>query len=113
MAMFDLKQSQPGVNPQLEELVARMLAGSGIAQQTQPGPSGLDGSISGPGGNAPVRGIQQTEPEAQPSQTLRVLVSRGVPPELAQHAIGNPPLLRQLLIALQQQGQPTMAAGGR
>jgi hypothetical protein len=103
-----MKQARPGV----KELVARMLAGSGITPQQPAGPSGLDSSVAGPGGNAPVRGIPQTAPETQPSETYRVLVSRGVPPEIAQQAIGNPPLLRQLLIGLQQGGQVAPGQGG-
>jgi hypothetical protein len=89
MAMLDhtIRHVRPGVAPGLEEL-------------NQPiGPGGMDRSSAGRGGEL---SIPQTEPEAQPSATLRVLLSRGVPPEIAQQAVGNPTLLRQILVALQQ-----------
>ena len=66
------------------------------------GPAGMDQSSSGPGGTTPSRGTPQAVSAAQPSEALRVLLSRGVPPEVAQQAIENPQLLQQILVQLQR-----------
>lgn len=121
-----LKQSQPGVNPQLEEMVAKMLAGSGMAgpqASAAAGSAALSapgamGAASGGGGlplGAPSPGaVPQSggQPGPESNETFRVLVSKGVPPEIAKQAIGNPELMKQLLAKLfqgQQGPQQQMA----
>jgi hypothetical protein len=116
MAMLDdiLKQSQPGVNPQLEDMVAKMLSGSGMAGPQASaaaqgmGPAAL-GAPPAPGGapGMPAGGGGMAGPEG--NETFRVLVSRGVPPEMAKQALTNPEMLRQILAQLfkGQQGAPS------
>lgn len=53
-------------------------------------------------------------PGPESNETFRVLVSRGVPPEIAKQALANPEILKQLLAKLFQgqqgaQEQPQMA----
>lgn len=148
MAMLEqiLEQAKPGVNPELESMISRLMLGSGSSPaQAQGGPaaamrqplpqsalgtgvqpqgaapgSPLPGAAPGsmPGGQAP-----QMPPE-QANRTYQVLVSQGVPPQLAKEAIGNPALLRDILRQLQgsenqgqapgqgPQEQPQMVPGG-
>lgn len=115
MAMLDdvLKNAQPGVNPQLEDMVAKMLAGSGMAGpqaasaagRLSPGASPL-GVGPAPAGGMPPAPAGGAAPQGQPgpqgNETFKVLVARGVPPQLAAQAISNPQLLRQLLAKLFQ-----------
>ena len=126
MAMLDdiLKQSQPGVNPQLEEMVAKMLSASGMAGPQAAAASGQDaappgglgaGPTAAPGGGLPMGGMPPSTgmpgsgaqaPDAS-NETYKVLISKGVPPDLARQALGNPEILKQLLAQLfQQQQQP-------
>jgi hypothetical protein len=134
MAMLEqmLQQSQPGVNPELEEMISKLMMGSGgAAGASQGGAAGamrqpLPQSALGAGGQqqgaAPGSPLPGAAPGAMPggqapqagpdqgNRTYQVLVSQGVPPQLAKEAINNPALLRDILRQLQggqnQGGQP-------
>lgn len=109
-----LKQSQPGVNPELESMIAKLMQGSGssperamgaVSQSPQePGAAGTGAAtVPAPAGAAQAMGGQES------NQTYQVLVARGVPPEVAQQAIGNPAMLRALLQQLYSQSGPQEA----
>jgi hypothetical protein len=121
MAMLDdiLKQSQPGVNPQLEEMVAKMLSASGMAgpqaaqaSGQQAPPSGGLGALPAPGpGGVGIPGMPGSGAQApdESNETYKVLISKGVPPEIARQALGNPEILKQILAKLfQAQQGPAM-----
>lgn len=116
-----LKQAQPGVNPELEEMVAKLMIGSGsspqraqqaVAPQPAP-PSALGTGAQTPA--APAGGAAPMVPE-EANLTYQALIRKGVPPQLAQQALANPQLLRDLLMQLYRgtgpQEQPPALAGG-
>ncbi len=146
-----LQQSQPGVNPELEAMISKLMMGSGSTPaqaqagpaqaMRQPLPQSALGTGAQPQGSAPgsplpgaapgaIPGGQPPQmPPEQANRTYQVLVSQGVPPQLAKEAMGNPALLRDILRQLQggqnqqqgpspqgpqgqgPQGQPQMVQG--
>src|SRR5688572_6961914 len=116
-----LKQAKPGVNPQLEEMVAKLMMGSGSSPQraqaaTQP--QAAPQSTLGTGAqmpSAPAGGAQPMAPE-EANLTYQALIKRGVPPQVAQQAIANPQMLRDLLTQIYRgtgpQEQPPALASG-
>lgn len=116
MAMLDdlLKQAQPGINPELEQMISKlMLAGGassgqaasgvkGLSPQPQPSNLGIESSTPPAMGAAPQGGVQD-------NQTYQILVKKGVPPEIAQQAMNNPQLLKDLLAQVYRQAGPTEA----
>lgn len=106
-----LKQAQPGVNPELEQMVARLMMGSGSspqraaesAQAPAPPPTALGTGAQGV--SAPAGGNPPMAPE-EANLTYQTLIKRGVPPQIAQQAIANPQLLRDLLTQLYSQTGP-------
>lgn len=125
MAMLDelLKQSQPGVNPELEDLISKlMLSGGATPGQTESGTKSLQPQLAqstlGTGAAGTMAPAGATPPmDAQAAnQTYQVLISKGVPPQLAQQALANPQLLRDLLTQIYRQTgpqeQPTALASG-
>lgn len=116
MAMLDdvLKRAQPGVNPQLEQMITTMMMNAGASPgQTQSGVKSLGGpqtqSTMGTGvpGAATQAGATPPMAPQEANQTLQILISKGVPPALAQQAIANPQLLKELLAQIFKQGGPT------
>jgi hypothetical protein len=137
MAMLEqiLQQAKPGVNPELEAMISKLMMGSGATPgeaqggvagaMRQPLPQSALGTGVQPQGAAPGSPLPGAAPGAMPggqgqqmppeqaNRTYQVLVSQGVPPQLAKEAIGNPALLRDILRQLQGgqdqeqgQGQP-------
>jgi hypothetical protein len=118
MPMLDelLKQSQPGVNPKLEDMIARLMVNGGATPgQTASGVQGLQGqqapSTLGTGAAgvpAPAGAAQPMAPE-EANLTYQALIRKGVPPQLAQQALANPKLLRDLLTQIYRQPGPQEA----
>lgn len=116
-----LKQSRPGVNPELEDMVAKLMMGSGSSPQRAtnavqapaPAPSALGTGAQAPA--APAGGTAPMAPE-EANLTYQALIRKGVPPQIAQQAIANPQLLRDLLGQLYRgagpQEQPPALASG-
>lgn len=115
MALDDLlKQANPGVNPELEAMISRLMLGAGSSADraakatapTAPAPGTLGtGAAGAPPAGAGAAPMPPQIPEAA-NQTYMVLVKQGVPPEIAKQAIANPALLRQLLAKLYSQSGP-------
>ena len=100
-----LQQSRPGVNPQLEEMISKLMMGG--AGQEKPGASmpmrqPLPQSALG----APSGGQAGASAQDQANQTYQILIQQGVPPKLAQQAIADPALLQDILRQLQGGGGP-------
>lgn len=97
-----LKQAQPGINPELESMIARLMQGSGSSPQRAaaatapqaPPPSALGTGAATPA--APAGGAEPMLPE-EANLTYQALIRKGVPPQVAQQAIANPQMLRDLL----------------
>jgi hypothetical protein len=115
MAMLDdvLKQAQPGVNPQLEEMITTLMRNGGASPgQTQSGVQGLQGPrmqgtmATGVPGAAGQPGATPPMDPAEANQTLRILIQKGVPPAVAQQAIQNPAMLKELLAQIFKQSGP-------
>jgi len=126
MALLDQMLSEqggkPGINPQLEEMLARFGRGAqqGVSPPQTGNPSlqqtGLTPTAVGmpQGGGATA---QAMTPE-QANLTYQTLVMRGVPEDTAKAAIGNPQLLQKIILQLfqsqrQQGGAAPMAAQGQ
>lgn len=121
--------SAPGVNPELEQMLARINAlqsggikgpgggspvGPGMAPAGAGRPGGLaEGIPTGQG--TPMAPMQPGEAQPmQPQQqnlTYQALVKAGVPVEVARQAMGSPKMLQEILAQLQksQSGAPAGA----
>jgi hypothetical protein len=118
MGMLDdlLKQAQPGVNPQLEATITRLMQASGASPgQISSGVQGLQGQPAGPvagaagtsappGQAAPDVGSAQQNPQA--NATYRALIQAGVPAAVAMQAMQDPKLLQSILAQMSQKTGP-------
>lgn len=126
MAALDdiLKQAQPGINPQLEDMIAKLMVSGGAS----PGmaKAGIQGmgqptqqTALGTGAQVPAGqpGAAEAMAPEEANMTYQALLRRGVPPQIAQQAIANPKLLRDLLSQIYKQTgpqeQPQMLASGQ
>lgn len=107
-----LKQAQPGVNPQLEAMITKLMQGSGSTPgQAASGVAGMQSQGVSPGTMATGAvappsspgGAQPMAPE-EANLTYQALIKKGVPPQVAQQAIANPQMLRELLAQLYKGG---------
>jgi len=119
----------PGINPELEQMLTRISAlqqagGAGKSPVPAPGVGGPGGGMPpalGAGGGlpgiaagaptsqgtpmAPNRpGEQQPMQPQQANMTYQALIKAGVPPQIAQQALGNPKFLQEILASISKQG---------
>lgn len=123
-----LQQSSPGINPELEKMIANLMLGAGnspgraqgsaAAASRMPLPQQSPLGLQRPtGGQAPEQGgLGGGEAPAAANETYQILIQAGVPPELALQAIGNPQLMQTLIMQIQggmgPQEAPIMQTSG-
>jgi len=111
-----LKQSQPGVNPKLEEVITSLMRSGGASPgQTQSGVQSLQGQgqpqtmgAGGAGVQPQAGGTPAMGPE-EANLTYQALIRKGVPPQIAQQALANPQMLKDLLMQIYKQTGPQEA----
>ena len=111
-----LKQSQPGINPQLEEMISRLMLGSGSGPVQAQGSAAQAARMPLPQSNLGVGGGQQMPGQGEGNETYKILINAGVPPELARQALDNPQLMQTLIMQIQKgvgpQEAPPMQTSG-